>query len=446
MMHNLLVWYAQISEATKSNPILAGAVSLWGLGVLTVLCRNVPAKIFRFIYSQCTTSLVMNNTGYWGNREIFQGFMKWYSATPYVKWSRHFSLEKRDDGEATNGTIVVGPGYGTHFLFHKGHVFWFRKQKLDSAGTNEQKEEILFTMPGRNQQYIRDLIESFRPKQDPDCLYAYQLGSGQNWMRVAAMTRRPWESVVAPAEVLKSITDQIDDFYTMRDWYLSKGLGHKLTMMIHGVPGCGKTSLVKALASRYSMDLYIININSMSDTSLEIALGSVPKGAFLLLEDIDSSGSVKSREIPFDVPAPINILPAEQFSFLSLTGILNALDGAIPLDNIVVFMTTNHIEKIDAALLRKGRTDHIVELTALHDSEIKRYIKYSYGDNKAFSQIGLENASYPAILGCDLQALLLEHKQNYIEFKYALDCYAQTAMRTKVESVYGDTVPDEVPG
>lgn len=44
---------------------------------------------------------------------------------------------------------------------------------------------------------------------------------------------------------------------------------------------------------------------------------------------------------------------------LTLSGILNTLDGIVSLDNKIIILTTNCIKNIDSALLRSGRVDKL---------------------------------------------------------------------------------------
>lgn len=46
---------------------------------------------------------------------------------------------------------------------------------------------------------------------------------------------------------------------------------------------------------------------------------------------------------------------------MSLSALLNVLDGVASQEGRVLIMTTNHIEKLDAALVRSGRVDKKVE-------------------------------------------------------------------------------------
>jgi SpoVK/Ycf46/Vps4 family AAA+-type ATPase len=48
---------------------------------------------------------------------------------------------------------------------------------------------------------------------------------------------------------------------------------------------------------------------------------------------------------------------------LSLAYLLNVLDGTMAPEDVIFIMTTNHIEKLDKALIRPGRIDLDIELT-----------------------------------------------------------------------------------
>jgi chaperone BCS1 len=85
----------------------------------------------------------------------------------------------------------------------------------------------------------------------------------------------------------------------------------------------------------------------------------------LLLEDLDAaftrgvSRDAASTGAPpggATVPA-VEVKAAEDGSTLSLSGLLNALDGVAAAEGRLLFATTNHIERLDPALSRPGRMD-----------------------------------------------------------------------------------------
>jgi len=68
---------------------------------------------------------------------------------------------------------------------------------------------------------------------------------------------------------------------------------------------------------------------------------------------------------------------------LTFSGFLNALDGVRSQEGQIVFMTTNHKEKLDPALLRPGRTDIEVKLAnASHMQMVKLFERFYPGHEK----------------------------------------------------------------
>lgn len=128
---------------------------------------------------------------------------------------------------------------------------------------------------------------------------------------------------------------------------MSRGIPWRRGYLFHGVPGAGKTSIICALAGQFQMNLYILNIagTGMSDDRLSGLLAKVPMRSLVLLEDVDSvfAQRKKSKDVS---------------NKLTFSGLLNALDGAASKEGMVLFMTTNHLDRLDDALIRPGRADY----------------------------------------------------------------------------------------
>ena len=107
-----------------------------------------------------------------------------------------------------------------------------------------------------------------------------------------------------------------------------------------------------------------------SADSLQQAVDSLPPRSILLIEDCDGLSATRERKVQTSVKNPVDkneSLVIQEESLLdalsvNLSGFLNVLDGISALDDVVVFMTTNYIDRIDSVILRKGRTDHVIEL------------------------------------------------------------------------------------
>lgn len=426
MLETLTNSYIELSNASKHNPIMAGVFSLWGLSVLTYLLRNLPVTIATFVYNQLTTSMTFNTAGDESNLIIFNNFNEWFIKRTGSKFSRSVSMSKLtyyDRKEDQEGRI--GAGYGLHFFTYKGRLFWFKKYKLDSSSTNAIKEEIkLFTF-GRNHSVYIDLILAFVPLRKQDQLSLFNFNNS-DWDFVSHTKKRDIGTVVTHGNVKETIIETLEEFFSSKEWYDTRGFNYKQTILLYGPPGTGKTSLIKAIATYFNRNIYSMNLAEMSSKTFELAIRKLPKGSFCLIEDFDDTSAVKTRfnnnvsDLKNNVTVatteadPLNSLMGD-FSLLNLSTILNTLDGVGELDDIVIFLTTNCIDKIDPALLRKGRIDHKLYVGHLHNEDIKRYCKLVFPEIEELPEYEFE-----PILGCDLSALFKEHKHSHIDFLKAI--------------------------
>jgi chaperone BCS1 len=144
-----------------------------------------------------------------------------------------------------------------------------------------------------------------------------------------------------------------------------------MTNRLHGPPGTGKTSLCFALAGLLHLRIYVASLNSktMTEDGLASLFRNLPSRCIVLLEDIDAAGLTMKRQ---DVIEPIvnsseeqqeasgkpaGASSTESTQGISFSGFLNIIDGVASSEGRVLVMTTNHIEKLDPALLRPGRVD-----------------------------------------------------------------------------------------
>ena len=180
---------------------------------------------------------------------------------------------------------------------------------------------------------------------------------------------------------------------------LGIGLPHKLAMLLHGRSGNGKTTLIRAIASHYGLNIALVPLTEFSDKSLKKAFTLAPKNAIIVMEDFDSSETIHARaKVTGDLENREGIDSGKGFNgFLSLSGVLNVLDGVSPLDNRVVIMTTNCIESLDSALLRGGRTDVIIELPPIEPDAVKSHFELLYGK--------LPNKNYPKLIAKDINII-----------------------------------------
>jgi chaperone BCS1 len=140
--------------------------------------------------------------------------------------------------------------------------------------------------------------------------------------------------------------------------------------MLFGPPGSGKTSFIQALAGSMGYNICLLNLaeRGLTDDKLNHLLGLVPDRSFVLLEDVDSAFTrrVQTSEDGFK-------------SSVTFSGLLNALDGVASSEERVIFMTTNHVDKLDPALVRPGRVDVSEVLGDAAGEQAKRLFVKFYG-------------------------------------------------------------------
>ncbi|KAF6819842.1 mitochondrial chaperone bcs1 [Colletotrichum musicola] len=86
---------------------------------------------------------------------------------------------------------------------------------------------------------------------------------------------------------------------------------------------------------------------------------NLPETCIVLMEDIDAAGLTSTRATSKTVENRGKRASSEQDK-ISLSGLLNLLDGTASQGGRILIMTTNHAEHLDQALLRPGRVDMTV--------------------------------------------------------------------------------------
>jgi len=190
------------------------------------------------------------------------------------------------------------------------------------------------------------------------------------WRWNGARQKRPMSSIVLQPGVKDMIMTDCKDFLASEEWYAERGIPFRRGYLLHGVPGSGKTSLIHSLAGELGLDIYVVSLSSkgMSDNMLTTLMGGVPSRCILLLEDLDAaftrsvSRDSSSTGAP-TVPTASTKSSKDEGSTLSLSGLLNSLDGVAAAEGRLLFATTNHIERLDPALSRPGRMDVWINFT-----------------------------------------------------------------------------------
>ena len=165
------------------------------------------------------------------------------------------------------------------------------------------------------------------------------------------------------------------NFRESKEDYARVGKAWKRGYLLYGPPGTGKSSMISAMANLLEYDVYDLELTAVHDnTSLRQLLIETNSKSIIVVEDIDCSLDLTGSRRRQDLEKTQEEIMMERMmgmgmererSKVTLSGLLNFIDGlwsACGGERIIVF-TTNHIEKLDPALIRRGRMDRLVELS-----------------------------------------------------------------------------------
>lgn len=188
-----------------------------------------------------------------------------------------------------------------------------------------------------------------------------------NWQSRSDLPLRSLESVILPAGQKEAIVDDLAAFIESEGRYARLDLPYHRGYMLEGPAGTGKSSFVKAIANHFEMDLWYLPLADLKEeSSLLDLLSSVSSRSIVLLEDIDTLQLTHDRDEGTAAEnAPASAGPKRArgesgaTSKLTLSGLLNVLDGVATPHGLITFMTTNHFDRLDSALTRAGRMDRV---------------------------------------------------------------------------------------
>jgi chaperone BCS1 len=270
------------------------------------------------------------------------------------------------------------PSPGKHWFWFGGRPFeaWFFRSENTHERTGRRIESLTFRTIGRNraslQHFVDDVVQCHIRRQGVQSyLYLYNDG----WDYVQGYSPRVLDSVVLEPGEKEHLLQDVAQFQRSRQRYERLGVPYHRGYLLHGPPGTGKTSLVSALAAYFGLSIYTVNLADFSDRSLMVAVNQVPANSVLLFEDIDCMKGSQSRggtETGGGQNGSAMLRAKENASIqngITLSGLLNVLDGFHAPTGVLYVMTTNHVEKLDQALLRPGRIDYKLYLGGASDHQ-----------------------------------------------------------------------------
>eukprot|EP01133_Synstelium_polycarpum_P005922 gene5922-6854_t len=342
--------------------------------------------------------------------KAFESLLYFLSLQSSIKNTHQLSAETVYNSSGKNPTIIFVPAVGSHKITYRSRSIWVERirESTFDMGSGAPFESIALTLWGRDSSLVQALVDEAikaASSRDEGKTVVY-INSGAAWERFGnPRTARSLGSVILPAELKEQLVRDIRDFIDGEQWFRNRGIPYRRGYLLHGPPGNGKSSLVNAIAGELNLDICIVSLSDkgMDDRTINSLLNNAPPKSILLIEDVDAA--FVSRDKSSDAG----------FQSLTFSGVLNALDGVASQEGRILFMTTNHIELLDAALIRDGRIDLRLNISNATRDQAHQLFCHFYSLDQADHNLADQFANHITdhqLSMSQIQGFLLQYKSS----------------------------------
>ena len=363
--------------------LLIASMSGFAIASLGSALKFIPTNIYYFFKRQFTVTTTIRSGDY-----------MYYLVEHYIQ--NNYDIKQFRILKGRDEKLMMGWSTFMIKFNHKRMIVSSFEDRQAHKATNDDQgiRYFIITTFGRKHNLIESFIKAcseYTNEKYDGFIKTMTYDCEMQHLKIHKVNERPMDSIVMKKDDKEFLLEQIRWFIENESFYRDNCIPYRLGIMLYGPPGTGKTSLIKAIATEFKLPINnMVNLNGMDRTALECKSLNV-------IEDIDSYSVVKDRE-----EESSNVVIKEKE--FNIATILNTLDGITSKDDYILIATTNHLNKLDEALIRPGRFDVRIELGYVDIEMLESFIKFHFKEDVDLSNYIIKEkvtASY-------LQQLVLE--------------------------------------
>ncbi|ORC86848.1 putative ATP-dependent chaperone [Trypanosoma theileri] len=399
------------------NPFFSAGAGLYLLTFAGAAARSFSVAVQTALRRRFVVSMELTSQD-----ESFNWMVRWLAQNPafYVQQvsvtTRNTTIYSND--ESSHECLYAPCTNVRHWFWYNNRPMLLQRRRVETqAMGTDVLETMQFTTIGLSARVMQEMVEDahrLTSLRNSDHTVIYQ-NSGGRWTRQDPRRRRPMHSVVLDGHTATELLKDVRLFLSSGRYYEDLGVPYRRGYLLHGPPGCGKSSAVMALAGELRLAICPLSLSGrgLSDDALIALLNTAPLRSIVLLEDIDRAFSADSH--------------------ITMSGLLNALDGVAAQEGRLVFMTTNHVERLDDALIRPGRCDVKVEIGLLSPSQARQlYRKFFPHSTEAQQDQFASQIPARTLSVAQIQSHLFLHRDSAEAAITALPAFLQTVKSFEV--------------
>lgn len=355
------------------------------VGNLTSMILDEPIKMIRNTISGLMWFTVDVSTFRWNVKQdaIVKYFphiptelgteMPWYDDESTIVNRRHFR----------SVDYAKIPGKRVDACMFEGTTIWLefecnpRDNNSDGNYRLTMSLKVVYTKKNVEtlRKFIRQIIKESKKIEAYESKFIYRKVIGNYSSEYPDKPNRSFDNVFIPLSQEQQIITGVKKFCDSEAWYRKHCIPYHYGIMLHGNPGTGKSSVVQAIINLIDCDVYYIPGDKLSEAVVnEEWLRFAPKDRMrvVVIEDLDTCRFTLERSTDKDENAFRNVQIATIGTFL------NMIDGFGNNDKVIYIFTTNHLEKLDPAIIRPGRVDLCLEIDYINEETFKKFCQFHY--------------------------------------------------------------------